>query len=55
MDDQGRYTGSVVGLAVGDALGARLGFEAIPAEWARDVERAPELLSLGERLFSERV
>jgi ADP-ribosylglycohydrolase len=40
---------------VGSTLGARLGIEAIPADWIRDVERSAELLSLGEQLYRERV
>ncbi len=31
----------------GALLGARLGLEALPADWARDVERSTELLALG--------
>ncbi|MEO9256654.1 MAG: ADP-ribosylglycohydrolase family protein, partial [Tepidiformaceae bacterium] len=33
----------------GALLGARLGLEALPADWVRDVERSDELLALAGR------
>jgi ADP-ribosylglycohydrolase len=38
----------------GSILGARLGLEAIPEDWVRDVERSPALLDLGARLAAAR-
>lgn len=39
----------------GSFLGARLGIEAIPEEWAANVEKSAELHALGEALFRARV
>lgn len=39
----------------GSILGARLGLEAIPAEWARDIEKQETLIALGNALFEQRV
>lgn len=33
---------------VGALLGARLGIEAVPADWVRDVERTDELRALAQ-------
>jgi len=33
-------------LVAGAVLGARLGLEALPANWIRDIERSEELLAL---------
>ncbi len=38
----------------GSIVGARLGLQAIPAEWVRDVERSAYLLDLGRRLATAR-
>jgi ADP-ribosylglycohydrolase len=38
----------------GALLGARLGVEAIPDEWVRDVERSAELLDLADRALAVR-
>mgnify|MGYP003417677161 FL=1 len=35
----------------GALLGARLGIEALPAEWLRDVERSSELRTLAAEAF----
>jgi hypothetical protein len=37
----------------GALLGARLGLEALPPDWVRDVERSAELLALGKQAATE--